>query len=733
MTVSSQTSRIEQLGDGTTTAFAVNFYFLENSDLKVFVNGVLQTITTNYTVTGAGNPAGGTVTFVSAPANGVQVVIFRDPALTQGLDYIDNDPFPAESHERGLDKLTMIAQRIRDLVSRALRLGDSVVGVNTELPALTGSQLLGTNPGGTGFQLYPLGSEPDTAANIVYTPSGTGAVATTVEDKLKRTVSVKDFGAVGDGMTNDTEAFSQASAYIESLGGGTLIIPPGIYVVGKQTFAGATGLGYSYKAKNIIKIHNCTKPVVIEGNGAILKAENNLRFGSFDPVTGDVYNPPTLPFTDPDFAASSYIFIDANLNKSFEVRNLEIDGNIQNLILGGQWGDTGRQIPGDGVRSSSNEILNLSNVYTHHCALDGVIIAYPGLNEISPKFPSTLYNVVSEYNARQGLSWVGGTQLTAINCKFNHTGKSTFSSAPSAGVDIEAETSVCRNGVFINCEMQNNSAPGLLANSGNNADVIFLRCKFVGQSSFAIWPNMPRFSFIDCAIIGAYANPFASTVKPDEATKFIRCLFSDESKYANTLANVGTLSSLLSATNAQQNVVYESCTIIVTRSKAGRFDGAIIRDTHFEIQSGTSFINNRDWFAIFWGAKVEGVTILDNITTNVPIDSFYLEQDVNTIFIGKNNINSPNQKLKWANWSFGGVGDFQATAPAVDGVLFNSIALNSGGNGFRFIGYRDAPPSTGPWVRGDKIFNNAPAVGSPKGWVCTISGTPGTWVSEGNL
>jgi hypothetical protein len=193
MTVSSQTSRIEQLGDGTTTAFAVNFYFLENSDLKVFVNGVLQTITTNYTVTGAGNPAGGTVTFVSAPANGVEVVIFRDPALTQGLDYIDNDPFPAESHERGLDKLTMIAQRVKDLVSRALRLGDSVVGVNTELPALSGSQLLGTNPGGTGFQLYPLGSEPDTAANIVYTPAGTGAVATTVQNKLKQYVSVFDF------------------------------------------------------------------------------------------------------------------------------------------------------------------------------------------------------------------------------------------------------------------------------------------------------------------------------------------------------------------------------------------------------------------------------------------------------------------------------------------------------------------------------------------------------------
>lgn len=238
MTVSSQISRIEQLGDGTTTAFAVNFYFLENSDLKVFVNGVLQTITTNYTVTGAGNPAGGTVTFVSAPANGVQVVIFRDPALTQGLDYIDNDPFPAESHERGLDKLTMIAQRIRDLVSRALRLGDSVVGVSTELPALTGSQLLGTNPGGTGFQLYPLGSEPDTAANIVYVPAGTGAVATTVEEYNQRRVFVQDFMSEAQKMnvflrtgTLDVSAAMQAAINHSVLNGVQVYAADGVYLV----------------------------------------------------------------------------------------------------------------------------------------------------------------------------------------------------------------------------------------------------------------------------------------------------------------------------------------------------------------------------------------------------------------------------------------------------------------------------------------------------------------------
>ncbi|HDX7775156.1 TPA: right-handed parallel beta-helix repeat-containing protein [Escherichia coli] len=47
--------------------------------------------------------------------------------------------------------------------------------------------------------------------------------------------------------------------------------------------------------------------------------------------------------------------------------------------------------------------------------------------------------------------------------------------------------------------------------------------------------------------------------------------------------------------------------------------------------------------------------------------------------------------------------------------------------------YDTAAPTTLTWPRGSKCINSAPTVGRPKGWVCTASGTPGTWVAESNL
>ena len=63
-----------------------------------------------------------------------------------------------------------------------------------------------------------------------FTQDGAGAVRRTVQDKLRDWVSVTDFGAVGDGVTDDTAAFNAAFAALPA-GGGTVTAPNGTYVI----------------------------------------------------------------------------------------------------------------------------------------------------------------------------------------------------------------------------------------------------------------------------------------------------------------------------------------------------------------------------------------------------------------------------------------------------------------------------------------------------------------------
>ena len=153
MTISSTTNRVNYTGNGVTTAFAFPYKFLANADLKVYQEGTLKTITTHYTVTGAGDDAGGTVTFLVAPANLDDVVIIRDPAILQGLDLVENDNLPAESLENSFDLITMVAQRLDDRVSRAFVLNDAdVSGPDLTIPSPVADEIIGWNSAGDALE-----------------------------------------------------------------------------------------------------------------------------------------------------------------------------------------------------------------------------------------------------------------------------------------------------------------------------------------------------------------------------------------------------------------------------------------------------------------------------------------------------------------------------------------------------------------------------------------------------
>lgn len=519
-------------------------------------------------------------------------------------------------------------------------------------------------------------------------------------------VYVDDY-AVGDGVTNDTKAFQQATAIINAAGGGKLILSNKTYLVGLQDFAGAIGKGYSYLGQDIITIKNCPNTVIIEGNGAKLIADSNLRFGSFNPTTGAVHNP-TMPFTNYDYRADAYsAMILLERNKDVVVRDIELDGNSDEIQLGGLWGDTGRQCAGTGLRSYGNDKVIWENVNSHHHPLDGLIIKKIGLVETDAKNPHTLINVTSEYNARQGLSWSGGIGLTAIDCKFNHTGKGRFNSSPNSGVDIEAENSVCREGFFLNCEMINNTGNGIVADSGDGGYTAFKNCTIWGTTSVAVWANKPNMVFEDCKIFGRIINAYGS-VDPSKATKFIRCHIEDKVHPV-----YGMLVSPFLIDIGGDNILFDDCTLINNLQRLITTTGTI----SVEIFRNCKFIFKYDGLAdkmsqaVFNGSSFENVTFSDEYTTP-PLTSYFIDIPVNSVKI-LGNVIVDTTHTNWQSWSTDGGGIKGNIGSQVDKpqkfIAIHKRLYNSTYYGSLLIGSSNVMPTTGTFTKGDEIINDSPS------------------------
>jgi len=139
MSISNTTNKVIYQGDGSTTEFPFSFRIFEETDLVVslyeIATGIETELTLNsdYTVTINGDN-GGTVIMATAPSSSYKLIIKRILPLTQETDYVEGDPFPAESHERALDKLTMITQQLNEQLDRTVKVDITQTSVDTTLP-----------------------------------------------------------------------------------------------------------------------------------------------------------------------------------------------------------------------------------------------------------------------------------------------------------------------------------------------------------------------------------------------------------------------------------------------------------------------------------------------------------------------------------------------------------------------------------------------------------------------
>lgn len=378
----------------------------------------------------------------------------------------------------------------------------------------------------------------------VSVPTGqSGAWVRTLENNR---IKPEWFGAVGDGTTNDTTAFNAVGTLLNAWGHGTLSLrPDATYVVGVQTLGGDPD-NFSYAPDDIIYLSGFSGHIKIEGNGATIKAADGLRIGSFDPATGDVYNPGGGAFSDRTYMASPYegMFHAESYTGSLEIENITLDGNESNLVQGGYWGDTGFQVPCSGLQIlPGTGKLFCRNVRSINHGTDGGTYQATVDNRMDASVIAHFLGCEFSYAGRNGFSLTGGRGVVFENCKFNHTSRGTIETNPQYGFDMEPDGGkYARDITFINCEFLNNNNGGYGGGSGRMSEINFYDCRFSGDpqasgaTSIAVYVTKPGHKFHNCKIAGFYQVTATSATKyefKEQITEegwgpqFFHCIFTN--------------------------------------------------------------------------------------------------------------------------------------------------------------------------------------------------------------
>lgn len=379
------------------------------------------------------------------------------------------------------------------------------------------------------------------------------------------------YGAKGDGRTDDSAAFARLSDAVNAAGGGTIDLRRVTYLVGTQQ----PGIDPAAGAR-LLSFLNCRRLVTIKGNGATLRCAPGQRYGMFQPdgsPTPEIVRKGQVGMARP-YAA----MIEATgCSGGILIRDIELDGNSSSHILGGQRGDKGWQIGCAGIALRENPgPERLENVWSHHQPQDGFYVNGPG--QPTPGVERHFVNLRADMNGRQGMSIVGGQDYRIERSSFTRTGRGKVASSPGAGVDIEAHRKKqVRNLAFVDCKFMDNRGCGLVADSGDSADVSFTGCTFVGTDNWSVWHDKPGFSFDRCTFAGSLVHAFGGSDR-SRATRFTDCVFTDDPKASPTGKLVLT-KSRASNFGPAENVLFDRCRFrMVAEGVLPISLGAIYRD-----------------------------------------------------------------------------------------------------------------------------------------------------------
>lgn len=187
MTIATELKRVVQVGTGATDTFYFNAPVKDLDGLAVYTydtSSETQTLqvrggggTYDYTVTINPSTEFATITLNTVLPTTHRIIVLRDVAITQEVDYVEGDPFPAETHEGALDKLTLIATQLQEQSDRSLKVLESSATVGLTVDELVADKSLIVRADGSGVRMGPDITEVSNAATNAASAASSASTA----------------------------------------------------------------------------------------------------------------------------------------------------------------------------------------------------------------------------------------------------------------------------------------------------------------------------------------------------------------------------------------------------------------------------------------------------------------------------------------------------------------------------------------------------------------------------
>lgn len=367
-------------GNGSQKIFSLQKSPGNIANCDVSVDGQTLVPIADFTVSGA------TLTFLTAPTNGAEILVRYGSAAAQGVYASETERQLATAGQTvvTLTQVTYVPGGNNVAVYlNGVRLSAGVDFTETSATSITMANALALND----EIVCVVGNEVSqsvNAENVGYQTNGTGSVYRSVRTVLRERRSVKDFGAVGDGATDDTAAIQSA---FNASNDREIFFPAGTYVCGAVTItnqcrvmgegadatfikAGGTGIDvWNVRTTGRFDVENLTfSPAAAatkQTAGAYLKYDptSGYNFGSRVRNCVFAYSYRGVQFVD----AAGWSIEDcyfAWYRYGVEVQNIDTpdagDGTIRACVFdaGNATGDAIRQLSSGGLRVVNNKILN---------------------------------------------------------------------------------------------------------------------------------------------------------------------------------------------------------------------------------------------------------------------------------------------------------------------------------------------------------------------------------------